>query len=132
MLDLRIRKRLITAQFNINSLRNKFDSLVRILHNNLDIQWISETEIDSSLPTAQFLIDGYTAYRLDRNSNGGGILFYIREDIPYTLLNSHMPIESFSIEINIRKKKWLLVCKYSPKIKLILNHLKEIGKRLDN
>ena len=35
--------RLIIAQLNINSLRNKFDSLVRMLHNNLDIQLISET-----------------------------------------------------------------------------------------
>ena len=43
-----------------------------------------------------------------------------------------MPIESFSIEINIRKKKWLLVCTYNPNKNLISNHLKEIGKNLDN
>ena len=42
--------RLIIAQLNINSLRNKFDSLVRMLHNNLDILLISETKIDSSFP----------------------------------------------------------------------------------
>ena len=122
--------RLIIAQLNINSLRNKFDSLVRMLHNNLDILLISETKIDSSFPTAQFQIEGYTTYRLDRNANGGGILLYIREDIPSTLLNSDMSIESFSIEINIRKKKWLLVCTYNPNKNLISNHLKEIGKNL--
>ena len=49
----------IIAQLNINSLRNKFDSLVRMLHNNLDILLISETKIDSSFPTAQFQIEGY-------------------------------------------------------------------------
>ena len=97
--------RLIIAQLNISSLRNKFESLVRILHNNLEILVISETKIDSSFPTVQFQIEGYTTYRLDRNANGGGILLYIREDIPSTLLNSDMSIESFSIEINIRKKK---------------------------
>ena len=37
--------RLIIAQLNINSLRNKFDSLVRMLHNNLDILLISETKM---------------------------------------------------------------------------------------
>ena len=42
--------RLIIAQLNINSLRNKFDSLVRMLHNNLDILLISETKTDSSFP----------------------------------------------------------------------------------
>ena len=98
--------RLIIAQLNINSLRNKLDSLVRMLHNNLDILLISETKIDSLFPTAQFQI-GYTTYRLDRNANRGGILLYIREDIPSTLLNFDMSIESFYIEINIRAKKWL-------------------------
>ena len=99
--------RLVIAQLNINSLRNKFDSLVRMLHNNLDILLISETNIDSSFPTAQFQIERYTTYRLDRNANGGGILLYIREDIPSTLLNFDISIESFYIEINIRKKKCL-------------------------
>ena len=97
--------RLIIAQLNINSLRNKFDSLVRMLHNNPDILLISETKIDFSSPIAQFQIEGYTTYRLDRNANGGGILLYIWEDIPSRLLNFDMSIESFYIEINIRKKE---------------------------
>ena len=44
---------------------------------------ISETKLDASFPNNQFTINGFTApYRLDRNANGGGILLYIREDIP--------------------------------------------------
>ena len=96
--------RLIIAQLNINSLRHKFDSLVRMLHSNLDILLIFETKIDSSFPTAQFQIEGYTAYRLNRNANCGGILLYIRDDIPSTMLDSDVSIERFSIEINIRKR----------------------------
>ena len=80
--------RLIIAQLNMDSPHNKFDSLVRILHNNLDILLISETEINSSFRAAQFQMEGYTAYRLDRHDNGGGILLYIREDIRPTLMNS--------------------------------------------
>ena len=49
-----------------------------------------------------------------------------------TLLNTELLIEGFCIEINIRKKKWLLVCTYNPNKNLISNHLKEIGKNLDN
>ena len=79
-------------------------SLARCYVNNLDILLISETEIDSSFPFAQFQIEGYTTCRLDRNANGGGIPVYIREDIPSTLLNSDMSIEGFYIEMNIRKK----------------------------
>ena len=86
----------------------------------------------SSFPTAQFQIEGYSTYRLDRNANGEGILLYIREDMPSTLLKSDMFIESFYIEINIRKKKWLLVCTYNLIKNLISNHLKEIGKNTDN
>ena len=111
--------RLIIAQLNISSLRYKFDSLVEILHTNVDILLISETKIDSSFPTAQFKIEGYTTFRLDRNSNVGGILLYVREDIPSTLLNTELLIEGFYIEINIRKKKWLLICTYNPNKYLI-------------
>ena len=87
--------RLIIAQLNINSLRYKFDSLAEILRSNVDIILISETKIDSSFPTAQFKIEGYTTYRLDRNSNGGGTLLYVRQDIPSTLLNTELLIEGF-------------------------------------
>ena len=55
----------------------------------------SETKIDSSFPTPQFKIEGYTMYMLDRNSNVGGILLYFREDIPSTLLNTELFIEGF-------------------------------------
>ena len=75
-----------------------------MLHNNLDILLISETKSYSSFTTAQFQIEGHTTYRLNRNANGGGILLYIRDNIPSTLLYSDISIESFYIEINIRKK----------------------------
>ena len=52
--------------------------------------------------------------------------------MPSTLLKSDMSIESFCLEINIRKKKWLLVCTYNLIKNLISNHLKEIGKNTDN
>ena len=124
--------RLTIAQLNINSLRNKFDSLVEILHSNVDILLILETKIDSSFPTAQFKIEGYTTYRLDKNSNGGSILLHVREDIPSTLLNTELFIEGFCIKVNISKKKWLLVCTYNSNKNLISNYLKEIGKNVDN
>ena len=79
-----------------------------IVKNNVDILMISETKLDNSFPTAQFLLHGFSApYRLDRNSKGGGILLYIREDIPSRLLNSKLKtgIETFSVEINLRKRK---------------------------
>ena len=95
----------------------------------MDILLISETKIDSSFPTAQFLINGFTTYRRDRNKNGGGMLLYIREDIPSNLLHTD-DIIGFYIEISTRKKKWLLDCPYNPRKRFISSNLKELGKNL--
>ena len=39
-------------------------------------------------PTIQFVIQGFAApLRLDRTNTGGGILDYVRNDIPSKLLN---------------------------------------------
>ena len=124
--------RLIYVQLNINSIRNKFDSLINIINNNIDILMISETKLDPSFPTGQFHIHGFSEpYRFDRNSNGGGILLYIREVIPAKLISTKMKIEGFFVEINLRKKRWLLCCSYNQKNPLISEHLNEIGKNLD-
>ena len=54
-------------------------------------------------------------YRLDRNSNGGGILLYVRDDIPSRLLTDYKikdNLELFFVEVNIRKKVCVsLLCK---------------------
>ena len=42
-----------------------------------------------------------------------------------------MKIEGFFIELNLRRKKWLLCCSYNPKYSQISHHLKEIGKNRD-
>ena len=131
-LRLKNPNRLICAPLNINSVRNKFDLLSDIVKNNIDILMISETKLDSSFPKWQLQIHGYSVpYRLDRNGNDGGILVFIREDIPTKLIDSQMKIAGFFIELNLRRKKWLLCCSYNPKYSQISHHLKEIGKNLD-
>ena len=88
-----------------------------IVKNKVDILMVSETKLDGSFPTVQFLLHGFSVpYRLDGNSKGGGILLFVREDIPSTLLNgkSKTGIESISVEINLRKRKWSLNCSYNP------------------
>ena len=66
---------------------------------------ISETKLDPAFPTRQFHIHGFSEPgRFDRNSSGGGILLYIREDIPSKLILTKMTIEGFLVEINLRKK----------------------------
>ena len=40
-----------------------------------DVIIVAETKLDDSFPKDQFCIDGFSIpYRLDRNTNGGGLL----------------------------------------------------------
>ena len=86
----------------------------------------SETKLNDSFPEGQFLIKGfYSPFRFDRNRNGGRIMLYVREAIAARSLNHDFPsAESFFIEINLYKKKWLVNCSYNP-------HKGNIGKHFD-
>lgn len=47
----------------------------------------SETKVDDSFPVGNFVTEGFSSpYRLDCDSNGGGIMLYVREYIPSNLL----------------------------------------------
>ena len=123
------------AQLNINSIRNKFRFLEKDICANLDILLISETRLDDSFPTAQFLLNGFPKQYVDWCSNGGRILLYIRDDIPSRLLSNSNKAESIFAEINFREKKWLICAFYNPHKILqsnISNHLHHVGKGLDN
>ena len=77
---------------------------------------------------------GYSIpFRLDRTSHGGGILLFVREDIPCKIIKTDCDadFEGIFVEINLRKKKWLLCCSYNPHKSNIGNHLKNICKTLD-
>ncbi len=63
--------RVVLATLNINSIANKFDQLKLMIGNNIDVLVLTETKLDDSFPTAQFVIEGFaTPYRLDRNRHG--------------------------------------------------------------
>ena len=101
---------------------------------NIDVLLVSETKIDDSFPIGNFLINGFsTPYRLDRNSNGGGLMLFVREGIPSNLVEAEAkPIEGFDIELNLRNDKWLLSCSYNPHKNNIGNHLKAFSDFLDS
>ena len=58
--------------------------------NKIDILIISESKLNDTFPTSQFLIDSFTEpFRLDRTRNGTGILLYLKNNITATLLTSY-------------------------------------------
>ena len=95
---------------------------------------LSETKVDPSFLLSQFAIKGFSAlFRLDRNSSGGGIMLFVREETPSKLLSQYKPnssVENMFIEINLRSKKWLLSCSYNPNLTLLNNHIQNISRGL--
>ena len=119
---------MIIDHLNVNSVRNKFETLSLSLAQHVDILMLSETKLDSTFTSIQFLINGFSVpHRLDRNSKGGGILLYVRDKIIVLPLNRYsLPphIEILFFELNLRNRKWFLCCSYNPHKNLIKEHLR--------
>ena len=101
--------RIKIAQLNINFIRNKLDLFVPAVVGSVNILSITETKIETSFPEGQFEIDGFTTpYRVDKDWHGGGLLLYIRQDIPPKLfinLKISKNLEEVFVELNIHWKK---------------------------
>ena len=115
---------LIIGSFNINSVRHKFSTVNHILGNGyLDIFGLSETKIDQTFPDGQFHIENYMCHRKDRTCKGGGLMFYVRSDIPQRRrvdLESKIDSRNSGIEIIIletvlhNKERCIYVLGYKP------------------
>ena len=80
------------------------------------------------------MINGFSApFRLDRNEKGGGIILYIREDIPSRLVSTESnQVEGVFVEINLQNtKKWQLYCSYNSKKDSLTQHLYALSKSID-
>ena len=107
-LRLKNLNRIIIGHLNINSIRNKILLLNDMCRNNIDILLLSETKIDSSFTNVQFFIPGFSQpLRFDRTKKGG-LLLYIRDDIPTRALSRYGNIECISAEITLSKKSCYL------------------------
>ena len=112
-LRLKNPKKVTRGHLNINSIPNKFEGIMDLVKENVDMFLISETKIDSSFPDAQFLCQGYSKpHRKDRC-----LLMYVNENIPSQILNAHVipgDIEILFVEINLDKQKWVIIGIYRP------------------
>ena len=112
---------------NINSICNKFEMLSMSVVQYVDILMLSETKLDSTFPSIQFLINGFSVpHRLDWNSKGGGVLLHVRDKIIVLLLNRYSLPQHIEIffKLNLRNWKWLVWCSYNPHKKVIKDYLR--------
>ena len=96
---------------------------------------ITETKLDHTFPLGQFYVEGFTMpYRLHRSCNGGGVIIFVREDIPSKILEKHklsQDTEGIFIELNFKKIKWLLFGTYHPPSQNDQYYFEEIDKAID-
>ena len=87
--------KLIITHSNIYSLIYKFESLAEVIRGKVDTLLVSETKIDESFPLGQFESNRFNpTFKLNRNSNGGGIMLFVLKDIPAKVIASEIPLFS--------------------------------------
>ena len=135
-LRLSKKKNIIVSYLNINSIRNKFDSIQEMVAQNVDVLCLAETKLDSSFPESQFLLENFKKpYRLDISSFSGGLLLYVKSSIPSrTLSTLSLPndIQIILAELNFRKQKWLYMGIYRPPSQSLSYFINNIVLLLDH
>ena len=108
--------------------------LKEVIGNKIDSLLISETKLDNTFPWSQFILEGFTPpYRLDRTEHGGGLMLFIRENMPSKLLPNVNPsgnIKNIFVENQFNIKKWRISGSYNPNVGLNQNHTVNSSKNL--
>ena len=125
----------VIGQINLNSISSKFDQLKELALKHNDVLVVCKTKLDETFPSSQFHTDGFSLpYRLDRNRNCGGVMIFVKEDIPSKLLTKYnfpSDAEGLFVELDFRKSKWLLFGTYHPPTQNDQYFFNRIGKALE-
>ena len=96
---------------------------------------ISETKLDSSFTTARFNLPGFRIpYRKDITARSRGLLVYVNGDISSRIISIHdcpSDIQILTVEMNLKKQKWLVVAIYTPPSQCKSYFITELTKVLD-
>ena len=75
-----------------------------------DILGISESKLDDSFPLAQFRIENYKLYRQDRDSDGGGVMIYVKDSLPHRVIKEYTGVK-YSIDFITIEIICILMCR---------------------
>ena len=109
---------ILGGNINVRSILPKIDQIQNLLmESNLDFLCMSETWLNSSVPTDLINISGYTCYRKDRpKGRGGGVLIYIREKFKVLELELNVNLESLGLNVILSPNmKFTIVVLYNPR-----------------
>jgi exonuclease III len=99
---------------NICSLLRRLDELrlmCNVLKSGIHMITLSETWLTSEIPDIEIEIDGYRVFRKNRDSRGGGVLAYVRNDL-FVVRRADLEtpsVEGMWLEISLPKVRGFLV-----------------------
>ena len=110
---------ILLSYLNINSIKYKFTDLQVLIDQTFDVFTIAESKLDESFPSADFFLPGYhfPPFRLDCTSNSGGLLTYVKLDIPtrqLTKFEIDPALHILPIELRFNSEKLLVFNIYRP------------------
>lgn len=118
------------GHLNINGLVKKLCEVQHLLHLvTIDLLGITETHLNSSISDDWIRISGYNFVRNDRDSRGGGVFIYFKEDL--TVYPAHgwdrPNIEVSWLDITMRSRSFLVGCVYrSPNDSSFFDSLRDL------
>ena len=107
----------IRSLLKLSSDGPRTDKLQLFLNDNdVDVCALSETHLDSKIDADLINIAGYNIFRKDRNRSGGGVCFYVRENLSVKCLSelSIDGIETLWMQINAGTKVAIFGVCYRP------------------
>ena len=100
---------------NINSVFNKFEHIFTMLNNlNFDIIALNEIKLDDSVPDKLYEHSDYNVKRRNRNSNGGGIMVFIKKCYKLIDYSSSTDYEIVSFKLMLNSIASAFVFSYKP------------------
>lgn len=106
------------ASLNVTSLTKHIDELRILLASNpLDIVSINESRRDECILDSELYIPGYEIIRRNRNRNGGGVCFFIKRSINYSIRADLNMTDLENLCLEIRKpnsKPFVVITWYRP------------------
>ena len=96
---------------NVNSQWKKFESVADVIQGTFEIFLLPDTKIDQCFPDNQFYLNNFKIFRKVRNRFGGGIIFYVNNNLPWKTLIPKVDNETKTIifELNVQSFKWLFL-----------------------
>lgn len=107
------------VHLNIHYLFPKIDELklLCLKDNSIDILCLCETFLNNSISDSQIHLEGYSIFRRDRPSNGGGLVIYVKDTIHCVRRNDYEDdsLEILCLEIRFpRSRPFLISYTYRP------------------